>query len=194
MTSPMTPELRLMVAPAPTYARLARERSSVGPLRAVRRPLLAAVVVGVAMALSTTGHVTPMLALRTTVAWSFVVVLQVAIAMLLIAGRARRTVGVARGLDLFFLSHAPWSLWLLATAAFLAPLDPPQSLLVLLALIPIGLTARAIAAFFREVLQLAPRQALMRTMLHQAITWSAFVTLYGTAIALTPRVAGWLGR
>lgn len=194
MANPMTPELGLMVAPARTYALLARQPSPVGPLRALRRPLLATVVIGVAMALSATGHVTPALALRTTIAWSFVVVLQVAIALLLITGQSRRTVGIARGLDLFFLSHAPWSLSLLFTAAFLAPLDPPQAVLVLLALVPIGVTARAIAAFFREVLQLAPRQAAMRTVLHQVLTWGVFVALYGTSIALTPRVAGWLGR
>ena len=194
MASPMTPELRLIVAPARTYARLARQSSRVGALGALRRPLLAAVVLGAAMAISATGHVTPPLVLRTTIAWSYVVVLQVAIALLLITRESRRTVGVARALDLFFASHAPWSLSLLAAAALPASMEPPQVVLVVLALIPIALTVRAIAAFFREVLLLAPRRAATRTALHQAITWSTFAVLYGTVVALTPRVVGWLGR
>lgn len=193
MARSMTPELRLMVAPAATYAWLARQPSSAGPLTALRRPLLAAIVIGVAMTMATTGHVTPALALNTTIAWSFVVMLQIAIALPLIAAAARRTVGVARALDLFFAAHAPWSFWMLAAAALPAPLGRPLPLLILLAAIPLVTTVRAIAAFCREVLRLNPRQAALRTALHQAITWTTFVLLYGTAIAIHPRIVGWIG-
>jgi hypothetical protein len=189
----MTPELRLMVAPAATYALLARQPSSAGPLTALRRPLLAAIVIGVAMAIATTGHVTPALVLNTTIAWSFVVMLQIAIAVPLIAAAARRTVGVARALDLFFAAHAPWSFWMLVAAALAAPLGRPLPPLILLAAIPLIMTVRAIAAFFREVLHLNPREAALRTALHQAITWTTFVLLYGTAIAIQPRIVGWIG-
>src|SRR5690242_9581507 len=122
MASSMTPELRLMVAPAATYAVLARQPSPVGPLTALRRPLLAAIVLGTAMAFAPTRHLTPALVAGTTIAWSFVIVIQILIALLLIAGPARRTVGVARALDLFFASHAPWSFWLLIAAVLPAPL------------------------------------------------------------------------
>jgi hypothetical protein len=193
MTQSMTPELRLMVAPARTYALLARQPSPVGPLTALRRPLLAALVLGASMAIAATKHVTPALVLNTTIAWSFVVVLQIAIALLLIAAPARRTVGVPRALDLFFASHAPWSFWILAAAAMPAPLGRPLVPLPLLAVVPLVMTVRAIAAFFREVLHLDPRRAALRTALHQAMTWGALVVLYGTAVAIRPRIVGWLG-
>jgi hypothetical protein len=184
----MTPELRLMVAPARTYALLARQPSPVGPLTALRRPLLAAVVIGVSMSIAATRHVTPALAFNTTLAWAFVVVLQIAIALLVIAVPSRRTVGVSRALDLFFASHAPWSLWLLAVAALPAPLGRPVMPLLAIAVVPLVLTNRAIAAFFREVLQFGSRRAALHTAAHQAITWGTFVVLYGYAVALQPRV------
>lgn len=188
----MTPELRLLAAPARTYAALARQPSPVGPITALRRPLITAVAIGVSMSIATTGHVTPALVLNTTVAWSFVVVLQIAIALLLIAGPSRRTVGVPRALDLFFASHAPWSFWMLAAAALPAPIARTVTL-VLLGVVPLAITVRAIAAFFREVLGLDRRRAAIRTVLHQALTWTTFVLLYGAAVAIGPRIAGWLG-
>lgn len=197
MAQSMTPELRLMVAPARTYAVLARQPSSVGPVAALRRPLLAAVVIGVSMAIAATRHVAPTLVLGTTLAWAFVVVLQLAIALLLIAAPSRRTVGVPRALDLFFASHAPWSLWLLAVVALPAPLGHPVMPLLLLAVVPLVMTNRAIAAFFREVLQYGSRRAAAHTAIHQALTWGTFAVLYGSAVALQPRIVGtfeaWFG-
>lgn len=188
----MTPELRLIVAPARTYARLARLPSPVGPVTALRRPLLAALVLGTSMAIAATGRVTPALVLSTTLCWAFVIVLQAAIALSLIAGPARRTVGVARAFDLWFASHAPWSLWLLAAAAVPAPLGRPLAPLLLLAAIPLALTVRMIAAFFREVLNLDPRRAIRSTAIHQGITWGVFLLLYGAAVAIHPRIVEWL--
>ena len=197
MAQSMTPELRLMVAPARTYAVLARQPSPVGPLTALRRPVLAAAVIGVSLAIAATRHVTPSLVLGTTMAWAFVVVLQIAIALLLIAAPSRRTIGVPRALDLFFASHAPWSLWVLAVVALPAPLGRPVIPLLLLAVVPLVMTNRAIAAFFREVLQYGARRAVAHTAIHQALTWGTFGVLYGYVVALHPRIVGaleaWFG-
>lgn len=189
----MTPELRLMLAPGPAYARLARHPSRLGPIAALRRPILAAAVLGVSVAIAATGHVTPALVLSTTLCWAFVIVLQVAIALPLIAGPSRRGMGLPRALDLFFASHVPWSFWLLAAACVPGSNERPLIAVVLFALVPLLLTQRMILAFFREVLELSPRRALARTALHQAITWSLFVLLYGGAVALWPRVVQWAG-
>jgi len=188
----MTPELRLIVAPGGTYARLARLPSPIGPVGALRRPLLAAGVLGVSIAIAATGHVTPALVLRTTLSWCFIVVFQVVLALALIAGPARRTVGVARALDLFFASHAPWSLWMLAASLTPMPLGKPLSPLLALAIVPIVLTPPMIAAFFREVLQLDPLRAIGRTAIHQAITWTVFLLSAGVAVAISPRIVQWL--
>ena len=118
MVVPVSPELRLMVSPGATYASLARVSGRVTPLTAIRRPLVVTLVLGVSAAIGATNHVTPALLLSTTLCWIFVVALQTAIALVLIAGPARRTVGLARALDLYFAGHAPWSRWMLAVAAW----------------------------------------------------------------------------
>ena len=189
----MTPELRLIVAPADTYARLARQPSRVGPIGALRRPLLVAAVFGASIAFAATHRMTPALFLSTMVSWSVVVALQVAIAVSLIAAPSKRTVGLPRALDLFFASHAPWSLWMLLAAAWsTSPFGHRTVPVLVLALVPIVTTPRMIAAYFREVLELDPRHALGRTAAHQAITWTLFVAIAGTAVGLPPRIVAWL--
>ena len=178
-----------MVAPDTTYAALVRAPADIGAVAALRRPIVAAVVLGAGMALSSTRHVTPSLVLSTTVTWSFVVMLQVAIALAVIPGAAAARVGRARTLDLFFASHAPWSLWVLFAAVWGAMLiGHPFKPVWLAALVPIALTPRIIAAFFRQVLGLDGRRAAVRTLVHQALTWGLFVSIFGAAVALWPRV------
>jgi hypothetical protein len=188
----MSPEIRLMVSPGETYASLARVPGRVTPLTAVRRPLVVALVLGVSAAIGATRHVTPALLLSTTLCWSFVLVLQTAIALILIAAPARRTVGLARALDLYFAGHAPWSLWMLAAAAW-APsaLERPWTPLLIAAAVPLVLTPRILSAFFREVLEMDPRHAVARTAAQQVMTWVTFAILFGTAVQVVPRVLEW---
>src|SRR5829696_3139417 len=183
-----------MLSPRATYASLARARDRGTLMTALRRPALVAVVLGVSVAIAATRHVTPALVLSTIACWSFLVMLQAGIALALIAGPARRTVGIARALDLYFAGHAPWSLWLLAVAAYgPSPIGRPLLPALAAAAVPLILTPRIVAAFFREVLELDPRDAFARTAAQQALTWTAFVALLGTAIALVPRVIEWAG-
>lgn len=188
----MSPELLLMVSPRPTYALLARRTGRPALLAPLRRPALVALVLGVTAAMGATGRVTPALLLSTTLCWSFVVVLQAAIALPLIAGPARRTVGVARALDLFFAGHAPWSLWMLGVVAWApSPIGRPLTPVLIAAVVPLALTPRIVSAFFQEVLEMDPRHATSRALAHQALTWGTFVMLYGTAVQLVPRVVEW---
>ncbi|HYT69584.1 MAG TPA: hypothetical protein VEL51_24405 [Vicinamibacterales bacterium] len=189
----MNPELRLIAAPGPTYAALARAPSRIGPITALRRPLLVAMIIGCSTAILATRHATPSLVLSTTICWSVVVLIQIAIALAVIAAPARRTVGIPRALDLFFAAHAPWSLWMLALIAR-SPTAGERTLVPVLvaALVPIVLTPRILAAFFREVLELDPREAIRCTIAHQAITWSVLIVMFGWAVALIPRIVQWL--
>ena len=156
--------------------------------------MLVAAVAGSTVALLGTRHAPPALVLSTTLCWSVLVVAQTAIALAVIAAPARRTVGLSRALDLFFASHAPWSLWMLALVAW-APTAGERTLLpiVVAALVPAFLTPRMIAAFFREVLELDPRSAARRTAVHQAVTWSLLVSVYSAAVAMFPRIVAWIG-
>jgi hypothetical protein len=185
----MSPEIGLIVAPGRTYAALAARPRRMGIVRALRRPLLASVVLGTSMALASTGHVTPALVLSTAVLLSVVVIGQVLIALAAMGRKSPRTMGRARALDLFFASHAPWSLWLLAAAAWVpSPLGRPAAPLWLAAIVPIVVTPRIIAAYFREVVGLDRRRAAVRTLLHQAVTWGLFLVLFGAAVAIWPRI------
>jgi hypothetical protein len=190
----MTSALRLIAAPAPTYAALVRMPRGIGALAALRRPLLVAVIVGCTVAILATRHAPAALVVSTTLCWSPVVLVQIAIALAAIAGPARRTIGVPRALDLFFASHTPWSLWMLAVIAY-GPSAADRSLLPILlpALVPLALTARMLVAFFREVLGLGAREAMVRTLVHQAVTWSLLLILFGAAVAIVPRILQHLG-
>jgi hypothetical protein len=185
----MSPELKLIVAPGRTYAALASGPSTIGPIRALRRPFLVAVIIGVATALSPTRHLTPALVFATTTLWSVVVMAQVAIALAVIGRPPRGAIGRPRALDLFFASHAPWSLWWLFAMAWGAiALGRTAAPVYVAALLPIALTPRMIAAYFREVLGLDRRSAAIRMLVHQFITWTAFGLFWGWAVALWPRV------
>ena len=187
----MSAEIRLMVSPGATYASLARVSGRVTTLTAIRRPLVVTLVLGVSTAIGATSHVTPALLLSTTLCWIFVVALQAAIALVLIAGPARRTVGLARALDLYFAGHAPWSLWMLAMAAWGPALGRPFMPMAIAAAVPLVLTPRILAACFREVLEMDPRYAVARTVVQQVMTWVTFVILFGTAVQIVPRILEW---
>ena len=191
----MSPEMRLVLAPRETYAALVRTSSAISPLMALRRPLLVAAAVGVSVAIAATGRASPALVLSTTVTWSYLVVLQLAIALPFVAPAARRSMGLARALDLFFASHAPWSLFVLAVAAwsstgFAGSVWPP----LLAAIVPIALTARIVYAFFIEVMGTDRHAAARLTFLHQAITGAIFIAINFVASAIWPRVLALLGR
>jgi hypothetical protein len=187
-------EIRLMVSPRATYAALVREPARATLVTALRRPLLVAVVIGVSISILATGRATPVLVAGTTISWSYVVLVQLAVAMLLVAPRARRTVGLARALDLFFAGHAPWSLLALAAAAW-GPSPPGRPLwpLLVLGVVPIILTPRIVAAFFTEVLGVSTRDARRLTVMQQAITWTLFGAIVWVSSALTPRAFELLG-
>ncbi len=189
----MSPEIGLMVSPRRTYAALAAVACPTPILVALRRPALAALVLGVSIAIAATGRVTPALVLSTTLCWSFAVAIQAAVALVLIAGPARRTVGVARAFDLFFAGHAPWSLWLLAVAAW-APsqLGRPLMPVLVAAIVPLALTVRIVSAFFREVVELDPREARRRTAIHQLTIWGVLGLLSAAAVQIIPRVLEWI--
>jgi hypothetical protein len=186
----VSPEIALIVSPRATYAALARTPAPASPLSALRRPLVAALVLGTSVAISATHAVSPALVVSTTLTWSYVVLAQLAIALPLLAGPARRTVGLARAVDLYFAGHAPWSIFVLLAAAWgLTPNGWPVWPVAAAAVVPAILTARIVRAFFAEVLALDARAARRRTIVQQAVTWTIMLAVNWIASAFTPRVA-----
>ena len=182
-------DLRLMAAPRETYAALTQHQGRVEPAAALQRPLLVALVIGVSIALAATRRISLALVASTTLSWSYIVVLQLLIAVPLLARRARRTVGLPRAIDLYFAGHAPWSLFVLFAAAW-GPAAGGRRLwpLEVAAVIALVLTLRILSAFFEVVLAMDGRSARRMTILQQAITWSLFIALNWWASAFTPRL------
>jgi hypothetical protein len=186
-----------MRAPMAAYAALAAEGRRVSRAAALCRPALVALVTGCAAAISSTGHVTLGLVATTTLAWSFVVVLQIAIALAVVAGPARRSIGIATALDRFFAAHGPWSLWMLSFALWTVAtpaVGQPIRWAEVSALVPAAWTARLVYAFHVRGLGLEPRAALRRTIAHQALTWIAVLVFAGVAVQVWPRLLQAAGR
>ena len=186
----MSPELALLRAPMRAYARLVED--SLSSWRSLGgRLALVAVVIGCSVAISSTGHVTVPLVLTTIVCWSPVVLLQLAIALFVVGRPASRTTGLARGLDLFFMAHVPWSLWILAFAALVLSADPVGlrvRAIEVTAIVPLAWTARLVYAYHVQVLRADGLTALRRTLLHQALTWGVAAVIFWNSI--WPRAIG----
>jgi hypothetical protein len=133
--------------------------------------------------------------LSAVLTWSFAVIVQLLAATALIASSTRRTASLLAALDLFFMGHAPWSLWLLAVSAWAAWLPHPLSMeYIVLATgaLPAAWTAVIVCAFCREVLNDAPRLAVVRTLFHQALIWTFTGGYIAVVVALWPRIIGTL--
>jgi hypothetical protein len=180
--------LRLALAPADAYRSLVAARSDATWRAALAGPALSLATIGVLVSIATTGRLTLELAATLAAAWSFVVVIQVAAAVALVASSPRREVSRRRAFELLFLGHAPWSLWLLgATATALALDNVRLTPLAATMFAPIAWTMVITAAFSREVVGAGRTGAVVRAIAHQAIVW-------GLAIQVAALAAGSWGR
>jgi hypothetical protein len=171
-------EVRVMFAPRAAYRRLVAEPPPLGVLAVVRRPALAALVIGGALALTSTGGARPLALATTTLCWCFVPGLQLIVAAALLAWWRRPGLRLGAAIDLLFAGQGPWLLWTLGVAASalvafrLGDHTTPRLLLVLLfGLVPLGWTAIILVAFCREVLGLEARQALIWMSLYELAIW-----------------------
>ena len=186
-----------MRAPRRAYSRLAREPHAVTAVAACYRPIIVAVTIGTAASISSTSHVSIGLVASVTACWAFLVAIQVAAAWVAIPAASRNVMGTARTIDLLFSGHGPWSLWLLAGAAW-ATLTPTsgRDTRWLFASVPVPLiwNAAIVFAFFRHALGLAPGVAVRRTIAHQALTVGSGLAIFGSAVAIWPRIVGFFVR
>jgi hypothetical protein len=193
----VSPELLIMRGPRRGYARLSTPADEVTWARALVRPLIVWVVLAVSLTIAGTGHISTRSLAPMLLWWAIVPVAQLGIAFAVVRGPAVRSIGLARALDLFFMSHAPWSLWLLLVAAWAAFVDDvgrPVLPLAIVAVVPLAWTWLMTGAFFLEVLRLDLAAARRRVVAHQALTWGLLLSVWGTAVQVWPRMLGWLGR
>ena len=96
----------------------------------------------------------------------------------------------AHALDLYFGTHRPWSLWLLAFALLILVLPNPGGWVLTLAataVVPIALTARRLTSLCRVELGFSAASARRRALLHQAVTLGSCLAYGEYAGRLLPR-------
>ena len=181
-----------MLAPARAYAAYARDDRS-GAWRAAGRVLFIALVQGVAISMFATHTVAVPTVISVTLCWSSALAIQIFAALILIASAPRRTVSVSRALDLLFLGHAPWTLWLLAWTVLLSwgsDVGGLPWIAVTTMIVPSAVTARIVVAFAERVLGMTHGEALRSALIHQGIIWIALVGFFWQAVQLWPRILG----
>ena len=110
----MSDELAVLLQPRLTYRRLVKESGG----NACKRPLLFMLLAGCSMSMAASGRVTLRLALPITLYACLIPLIEIA-ALRLLLGRK-----IGRAVDLFFMGHAAWSLWLIALGGIFALSDP----------------------------------------------------------------------
>lgn len=179
-----------MLSPMRAYAAYAPAHTRSGVWVALRRPLFVALLMGVTIAMSATHTVAAPVVVSVTICWAVAVVIQLVTALIVVGPSSRRAVPLSRALDLFFLGHAPWSLWLLVVGG-MATWTPDlvnTVTVVVTMLLAAALTTRIVGAFSVVVLGTSRGAAVRRAALHHTITWIAIIMLVAAAVALWPRV------
>ncbi|HLG57965.1 MAG TPA: hypothetical protein VI485_21645 [Vicinamibacterales bacterium] len=189
-------DVRLALAPLGTYRELAGLRVAGTWTRALERPAFVALLTGTLTAMSATGRVTLGLVLAGALCWSFAPALQMLAGAIIIRSAPGRSVGMVRVLELLFIGHLPWSLWLLVVFGLFTFSTLPLSLTVVIlsVIIPTVWTMRIVFAFCTTALGIDRRGAQIRTVVHQAIIWT-FVLVYLFLVSgLVPRALALVGR
>lgn len=171
-------DLRLALAPIDTYRQLITEPVRGTWLRALERPALVALIIGITVTISSARRVSLGLVIMGVLLWSFVPIIQWLVGTFVI-GRVRgRPMSMPRCLELLFIGHLPWSLWALTMAGLetFTVLPVGRAVEVLSLSVPAVWTAMIVFAFCRTVLDCTPARARLLTVAHQAITGAIFFT------------------
>ncbi len=193
MCTRVSPELEIMCAPGRAYSRLSAESQVVTALGACYRPTIGAITIGTAASISSTSHVSIGLVASVTACWAFFIGIQLIAAWVTVPSISRRALGSARTIDLLFSGHAPWSIWLLACAAWamiLPAVGRDTRWLFASMSVPVIWNAVIVFAFFRSALTLPHDAAVRRTLAHQIITVGSGLAIFGSAVAIWPRIVG----
>jgi hypothetical protein len=171
--------------PAEAYPELAREHSSGGSWLLWRRPLLTALILGCAVSLVTSGRLTVRLVGPASLYGCFVPLLEVA-SLATVWRPGRQSVSFSRASDLFFASHGPIQLWLVAFSAIWAFVPPFQAFAWLghlwvwagSATLMLAWSGHSDYWFFRCVLERPPAAAMRGLVQQRLLCWSGIVLFF----------------
>lgn len=158
------------------------------PVRIVGRMALLSVILGVSFSAAATERVDAGLVVSTSLAWSFVPVVQLLTGLVLTRGSAKRFTA----LDAYFATHRPWSLWILGIHALFLLAGPARSAalwLALTAVVPAVWTARLLVTMCRDRLGLSARESRRRVAIHEVLSCGLILLYVWFAAALGARLA-----
>jgi hypothetical protein len=175
-----------MLRPASTYRQLAKVADDSGIWIMIRRPLFVALVVGSFVSITVSGRLTILLLLDGMVFWSFVPILQGILMSGIVVIFGHRRIPTSTAMDLFFMGHGPWLMWLLAVAASCLFFPVKQFYLWPMQsgwLLPVSLLGAWIwssvtsFAFLRGTLELSKLRASALLVLYTILLWSLVISL-----------------
>lgn len=189
----LSSEVHVMLAPARAYAMYATRAGRGGLWIAIRRPLFVSLIQGVAISMVATHTVSAPVLVVVTLCWTIATAVQIVASLIAIGSMSHPHIGTARAIDLWFMGHAPWSLWLLAWAAILTwgwVASGMPWIAVLTMAVPAAITYRIVVAFGEQVLRADRRDAVRRAVLHQVLIWTILILFFSAAVQLWPRIVG----
>ena len=182
-----------MVEPRSAFAALMRQPADGGIWLGVKRPLFLAFLLGCTISLVTCPGLNLRLATSATACWSFVPL--AGIAALVVVGRNRDGLSLARTIDLYFTGQGPWALWLIGLSAIWSFLQPARAFAVSNPFWLVGAASVAIVwsawidfCFLRLVLGRGLAGAWGGLLLQRLISWTLVILVFG-APAIPPDIA-----
>lgn len=166
-------DVAIALTPDQTFERLITNKPAVQVLSLIARLFLVLFAIAIVVPIMAVQRVTAALVATAALSWSFVLVIQIIVAVCVILSSRARRVGVLHALDLWFAGHIPYSLWMLGMATLAANshvVDPV--FLFITAVVPAAWTAWVVAAFCRRVLNVDRTGARRRAAAHQAVVWA----------------------
>jgi len=179
----LSSEVTVALTPAAGYRRLLADKAPVPWWRALERPAVVLLVVGVIVPVMALQRVTIGLVATAALSWSFVLAIQGLTGAAVIASVPTRSIDTIRALDVWFAGHLPFSLWMLVAAAWVAvSASMSAEAMVLSAIVPSVWTAIIVSAFCRTVLGTTRNGGRMRAAGHSMATWAVGLSYIAWAV------------
>jgi len=178
-----SPDVQVMLRPAGAYQELAQQASGERKWSAMRRPAFMVFLLGCLVSLVTAGALSPRLFAAGALNALFVPLLEIGV----LAGvwRSRRATPFSRTVDLFFMGHGPWVLWLLVMCAIWVFASPSHAFFLtghgmwfLLGVVAVW-SGYIDFCFLRYVLKESAKKAVGSLVILRVITWSVGLVIFG---------------
>ena len=184
-----------MLHPAEAY-RLLERQGGRGIWLALKRPLLFAFTIACMVSFITSSTLTLRLVGPAIVLWSFIPFIETA-SLIAVCWSERQKISFPRIIDLFFMGHGPWSIWLIGMVAvwsFLSPESKGFDFKIGLLWRDGGFVAATLWSlyidfcFFRSVLGRNPARASRDLLLERLISWSLIISIMGAPVVWSDAV------